>query len=199
MSVAVPSVPDRGRLSERPFAALLHAARERKATGVLRIQSQGKTSRVYFRGGAPAGAQVTVGYKPLGQVLVQLGLVDLDILDRALPAAEGGKPIGTVLVEMGALTSADLARAVELQQLGHLRALAALRDGTFEFEELQTLPSWTDEIRVTPERALLGAMAAPPAQPMVDELLAGVGGNLVRLAKQSAELSPQLGLDLAEQ
>lgn len=183
----------RGRLNERPLAALLLAARARAATGLLSIEAGGGTSRLFVRDGAPCFAQVTVGYRPLGQVLVQYGLVDLDAFDRALPQLEKGRPLAEVLLEAKAIDEAGLAEGLRMQLVEHLRALAGLRDGAWEFKE-QPLPAWAGPVSLSAEWAVSVAMATPAAESLVLGLLADLGANLLKLKEGSEPLLASLHL-----
>ena len=73
-----------GDLSETPLAAVLLEALNVRATGVLEVAHGGGTSRLWFREGRPVGAQVFVGFRPLGRLLLQSGLIDVDALSRSL-------------------------------------------------------------------------------------------------------------------
>ncbi len=175
------------------MAALLLAARSRSVTGLLSIEAGGGTSRLFLRGGAPCFAQVTVGYRPLGQVLVQYGLVDLEAFDRALPQLEKGRPLAEVLLEAKALDEAGLAEGLRMQLVEHLRALAALKDGAWEFKE-QPLPAWAGPVALSAEWAVSVAMAAPAAEALVLGLLADLGANLLKLREGSEPLLASLHL-----
>jgi curved DNA-binding protein CbpA len=184
----------RGRLNELPLAALLLSARRRAATGLLSIEAGQGTSRLFLRDGAPCFAQVAVGYRPLGQVLVQYGLVDLEAFDRALPQLEKGRPLTEVLLEARAIDEGGLAEGLRMQLVEHLRALAALKDGAWEFKE-QPLPTWASPVALVAESAVAVALESPAAEPLVLSLLAAVGPRLIKLKDGS---DPLLGaLDLA--
>jgi curved DNA-binding protein CbpA len=187
----------RGRLNDWPLAALLLAARKRASTGLLAIESGGGTSRLFLRDGAPCFAQVTVGYRPLGQVLVQYGLVDLDAFDRALPQLEKGRPLAEVLLEAKAIDEAGLAEGLRMQLVEHLRALAGLKDGAWEFKE-QPLPAWAGPVSLSAERAVAVAMAAPAAEPMAVGALGDLGANLLKLKDGSEPLIASLELSPEE-
>jgi curved DNA-binding protein CbpA len=187
----------RGRLNDWPLAALLLAARKRASTGLLAIESGGGTSRLFLRDGAPCFAQVTVGYRPLGQVLVQYGLVDLDAFDRALPQLEKGRPLAEVLLEAKAIDEAGLAEGLRMQLVEHLRALAGLKDGAWEFKE-QPLPAWAGPVSLSAEWAVAVAMAAPAAEPMIVGALADLGANLLKLKEGSEPLIASLALSPEE-
>ena len=73
-----------GDLSETPLAAVLIEALNVRASGVLEVAHGGGTSRLWFKEGRPVGAQVFTGFRPLGMMLLQAGLIDIDALSRSL-------------------------------------------------------------------------------------------------------------------
>src|SRR5574341_2448323 len=75
---------DPGDLAHTPLAALLLAALNEKATGVLTVEHPQGTSRLYLRTGMPVGAQTFMGFRPLGQHLLQRGLIDMVALNESL-------------------------------------------------------------------------------------------------------------------
>jgi len=186
-----------GRLSDRPLAALLIEARSRAATGVLSIEVGGATSRLFLRHGVPSGAQVAQGFRPLGQVLVQHGLIDVEALDRALPELEKGRPLAEVLLDMGALDAQGLAEAKRLQQEEHLRALSRLDDGRFEFKDAEP-PSWTESIKLDAERLIVDALGSPAADSYVVARLVELGPRLLRLGEGHERVAALLGLSRDE-
>src|SRR5205085_6830738 len=118
---------DGGDLSKAPLAALLVEALRERATGLLTLEHGAGMSKVYVRDGAPVGAQVFVGFQPLGQFLLARGLIDFEVLDRSLAElAKSGKRQGEFFVESGAITQEALDRALSEQHAGYLHQLAAL-------------------------------------------------------------------------
>src|SRR5512133_1834548 len=100
-----------GDLGTTPLAAILLEALNVRASGVLEVAHGGGTSRLWFRDGRPVGAQVFVGFRPLGLMLLQAGLIDIDALSRSLARmAESKRPQGVILIEMGAVSAEDVGR-----------------------------------------------------------------------------------------
>ena len=81
-----------GDLAETPLAAILLEALNLRASGVLEVAHGGGTSRLWFRDGRPVGAQVFTGFKPLGMMLLQAGLIDIDALSRSLAGMAETQP-----------------------------------------------------------------------------------------------------------
>src|SRR5574341_578743 len=106
-----------GDLAQTPLAALLLEALNFRVTGTLEVQADGGAYKLYLREGVPAGAQTFVGFKPLGQVLLAKGLIDIEALSRSLAAmAETRRPQGEVLVELGAISREAVDQALSEQQ-----------------------------------------------------------------------------------
>jgi hypothetical protein len=184
-------------LSDYPLAALLLSAQSRASTGVLRLEHPSGTSRLYLRQGAPAGAHMAIGYKPLGQVLVEQGLIGLEALDRALPELERGRLLQEVLREQGSLDDEGLREGLRLQLLEHVRALADLSEGAFELRQEEP-PKWTEGLAADPEACIAEAMSAPRADAWVLEILADLGPKMLRLAEPFERLVPVLKITPAE-
>ena len=153
-----------GDLSRTPLAAILLEAWSVRATGELRVQQPGGDSRLYFRDGMPVGAQTFAGFQPLGQILLGRGLIDIETLGRSLAAvAATRRQQGDVLVEMGAVSQEVVDRALEEQQAGYLARIAALSEGAFRFDFDSPIPAWAGRVLVAPMRAVIDALATPQA------------------------------------
>lgn len=172
-----------GDLSRTPLAALLLEALNLRATGVLSVEHGGGVSRLFLRDGAPVGAQVFTGFRPLGHVLLQEGLIDMDALSRSLTAmAETGRPQGELLVEMGAVSRDAVARALAEQQAGYFALIAALDGGGYRFDAGAELPAWTRGALLPPLRTVVDALERPQASALVAAALGPVAAGDVRLA-----------------
>src|SRR5512145_1535732 len=157
-----------GDLATTPLAAVLLEALNARATGVLEVAHGGGTSRLWFRDGRPVGAQVFAGFKPLGMMLLQAGLIDIDALSRSLALmAESRRPQGVILIEMGAVSAADVGRMLEEQQAGYFALIAALDEGPFVFDETAQVPEWTRTSRLSALRTIVDALERPQALALV--------------------------------
>ncbi|ABS27994.1 DUF4388 domain-containing protein [Anaeromyxobacter sp. Fw109-5] len=186
-----------GDLARTPLAAVVLEARERRANGVLEIAHGGGTSRLWFRDGAPVGAQVFVGFRPLGHMLLQAGVIDIDALSLSLVRmAETRRPHGEILVEMGAASRVQVERALEEQQAGYVAQLAALAAGPFAFEASVEVPEWTRAGLLSPLRVLADALSAPAAADLVGVTLRPLAEGAVRLVGAYAESEPELARGL---
>src|SRR5512133_1678625 len=153
-----------GDLAATPLAAVLLEALNARATGVLEVAHGGGPSRLWFREGRPVGAQVFVGFRPLGHLLLQAGLIDIDALSRSLQRmSETRRPQGELLVEMGAASREDVDRVLAEQQAGYFGLIAALDAGAFAFERSAPVPEWTRGSRLSPLRTIVDALERPQA------------------------------------
>jgi len=179
-----------GDVSRTPLAAILLEALNVRANGVLEVTSGGGTSRIWFREGRPVGAAVFQGFRPLGQMLLEAGLIDIDALSRSLAGmAETRRPQGEILVEIGACTRADVDSMLERQQSSYFNAIAALESGAYAFSQDAPIPEWTRSSRLSPLRTIVDALEKPQASGLVASALEAVAKGGVRLASGYAEVA----------
>src|SRR5512137_835252 len=156
-----------GDLSRTPLAAILLEAWNLRATGELTVHQSGGDSRLYFRDGLPVGAQTFAGFHPLGQILLQRGVIDIETLGRSLAeVARTRRRQGDVLVEMGAVSQEVVDRALEDQQAGYLALIAGLSEGAYRFDPSAAVPGWAARVLVAPMRAVVDALATPQGAPL---------------------------------
>ncbi|HET7826264.1 MAG TPA: DnaJ domain-containing protein [Anaeromyxobacter sp.] len=171
-----------GDLAQTPLAAVLLDALNERASGVLEVVHAGGTSRLWFQDGRPVGAQVFQGFRPLGMMLLQQGLIDIDALSKSLAVmAETKRPQGEILVEMGAVSAADVERTLEEQQAGYFGVIAALDAAPFAFDASIPVPRWTRGSRLSPARTIVDALERPQAIALVASALQPVAAGGVRL------------------
>lgn len=177
-----------GDLAQTPLAAVLLDALNARLTGVLAVAHGGGTSRLWFRDGRPVGAQVFTGFRPLGHLLLQAGLIDIDALSRSLALlAETRRPQGELLVEMGAVSREDVARVLEEQQAGYVGLIAALERGAFLFDASVPVPEWTRGAGLSPLRTVVDALERPQSSLLVNAALRPVAIPGARLGPGYAE------------
>ncbi len=182
-----------GELARVPFAALLIEALNLRASGALRVEHDGGTSRIFIREGIPVGSQSFAGFKPLGQIFLSQGRIDLTTLNESLAGmAATGRPQGQILVEMGAVDQAEVDAALTEQQEQYLSRIASLESGTFHFDGAKPPPEWTRSIRIRPLRVIVQALEKPQASALVASALQlaavgplsrGVGEELYRVLR----------------
>src|SRR6266540_1347182 len=179
-----------GDLAETPLAAILIEALNLRASGVLEVVHGGGTSRLWFSDGRPVGAQVFAGFRPLGNMLLAAGLIDIDALSRSLAKmAETRRPQGEILIEMGVVSAADVGRTLAEQQSGYFRLIAALDRGPFAFDAATPVPEWTRGARLSPVRTIVDALERPQANALVASALQPVAANGARLSSGYGEVA----------
>jgi curved DNA-binding protein CbpA len=173
---------DPGDLARTPLAAILLEALNQRATGVLEVAHGDGTSRLWLRDGRPVGAQVVAGIRPLGHLLLQAGLIDIDALSRSLAVmAERGRPQGEILVEMGVVARDQVDRVLAEQQAGYFGLIAALEAGAYRFDASARVPAWADGNLLSPLRTIVDALERPQADALVISALQPVASGMVRL------------------
>jgi curved DNA-binding protein CbpA len=169
-----------GDLSRTPLAAILLEAWNLRATGELVVKQAGGDSRLWFRDGMPVGAQTFAGFHPLGQLLLQRGLIDVETLGRSLAEVAGShRRQGEVLVEMGAVSQEVVDRALEDQQAGYLSLIANLSEGAYAFDASVPVPGWASRVLVAPLRAVVDALATGQGASLRAGALALASGPIV--------------------
>jgi CheY-like chemotaxis protein len=189
-----------GDLSRTPFPRLLAELAAARATGALVVvapaddrlrTTTGDTPKkvVYFRGGVPVYVKSNLLRECLGQVLVQMGIIDASVRNASLERMrETGARQGATLLAMGAITPDDLRAALEEQLRTKLFDLFAWTSGEYRFStrvvpppEVVTLELGLAEIvfegvvrRISPQR-LLDALA-----PHIDDYVVPVAAGLTR-------------------
>jgi tetratricopeptide (TPR) repeat protein len=188
-----------GDLARTPLAAILLEALNVRVTGVLRVEHGGGASRLYFRGGAPVGAQVFGAFKPLGHLLLQRGIIDVDALSKSLAMmAQARRPQGELLVELGAASQAEVDLALTEQQEEYFAAIADLPAGAYAFEAGAEIPAWARGTLLSPLRTIVDALERPQAQALVGSALQLAAGG-VRLASGYAALADDFRWTIAEE
>ncbi|HSN14308.1 MAG TPA: DUF4388 domain-containing protein, partial [Anaeromyxobacteraceae bacterium] len=180
-----------GDLSTTPLAAILLEALNGHATGILSVEHGGGQSRVFIREGRPVGAQVAAGFRPLGHILLQAGVIDIEVLSRSLAAmATTRRPQGEILIEMGAVRREVVERYLAEQQTGYVTLIASLESGGFRFDA-GPVPEWTRTSQLPTLRIIVEAMERPQASALVASALHPVAGGLVQLSPGYAEVDEQ--------
>lgn len=188
-----------GDLAHTPLAAVLLEALNQHASGVLEVVHGGGTSRLWFRDGRPVGAQVFQGFKPLGMMLLQAGLIDIEALSKSLALmAETKRPQGAILVEMGVVSEDDIGRMLAEQQAGYFAVIAALDAAPFAFDPTTPVPEWTRGCRLSPVRTIVDALERPQAGALVASALRPVAAGWVRLLAAYREAAAEFHWSEAE-
>ncbi|HSN15181.1 MAG TPA: DUF4388 domain-containing protein [Anaeromyxobacteraceae bacterium] len=187
-----------GDLSQTPLAAILLEALNTRATGTLSVEHGDGTSRVYVRAGRPVGAQVAVGFRPLGHILLQAGVIDIDALSRSLTQmAATRRPQGEILVEMGLVEREVVERYLAEQQAGYVTLIATLESGGFRFDAT-SIPEWTRTCQLPTLRIIVEALERPQAGALALSALQAVAAGRVQLAPGYADVAAHFRWSPAE-
>lgn len=180
-----------GDLARTPLAAILLEALNSRATGILSVEHGEGQSRVFLRDGRPAGAQVATGFRPLGHLLLQAGLIDIEILSRSLATmATTRRPQGEILIEMGAVKRDVVERYLAEQQAGYVTLIASLEAGAYRFDA-GPVPEWTRTSQLPTLRLIVEAMERAPASALVASALRPVAGGTIQLSPGYADVAAQ--------
>jgi tetratricopeptide (TPR) repeat protein len=196
-----------GTLAKTPLLHLLIYAFEKKLAGTMDIVAPDqRVASLLFVGGEPAKAHVSEPVSYLGQILVELGHMTSDTLDRTLAELEdlrsvGERPLcGEFLRVKAQLDPASVEAGLREQIVRRLCYVAAMPpETTFKYYDgLDALrdigvgsPRGIDPLPML--WTLLGE-TAPRAH--IDAALARVGGAAIRLAKTADPV--RLGLGATE-
>jgi tetratricopeptide (TPR) repeat protein len=133
-----PAPASSGQLARTPLPHLLVYAHDRQLTGTFDFRApDGATASVLVRAGQPAKAQLSTPPIYLGQVLLELGIIDAGTLDeslRAMSATAQRKLHGSVLLDKNAIDRSQLDQGLRIQVLRKVAQLARMPPASvFEF------------------------------------------------------------------
>jgi tetratricopeptide (TPR) repeat protein len=204
LSAQRPSPAASGTLAKTPLLHLLLYAFEKKLAGTIDVVSPDKrVASVLFVGGAPAKAHVSEPVSYLGQGLVELGYLTVEVLDRTLAELEDARgadarPLyGEFLQQKGLLDAPCVEDGFREQMTRRLLHVAAMPPETTYayydgFDALGGIgadcPQGIDPL---PILWPLLRVSAPGAH--VDAALARVAGSSLRIAKTAHPVRLGLG------
>lgn len=181
-----PAPTAQGSLTRTPFPHLLVYALERRLTGTFELLVGGSSAAtLVVVGGAPAKVRTTDGVHYLGDVLVEMGLVDQAAHAASLAQMQETPRLqGQILKELGALDDARLDAGLRAQlerKLEHLFTLPvetefAFYEGVDALARYGGLPTPVDPLPV-----LWRGIRQRPQWEHVDATLKRVGGAAVRI------------------
>ena len=126
-----------GNLEDLGLGEILQIVNLSRKSGVLELSSRQRTGRIFFRAGQIVRVTASTAPEHLGDLLLRAGLVDLDVLRRALSLQRevgGGLRIGDILVERFGLDRAAI-DAVVCQHIERIICkFFTWTDGSFVFE-----------------------------------------------------------------
>ena len=179
-----------GDLRSTSAAELVAAVLRSRASGTLMIESPRTGEiRAFFQAGDMCGTASFTGAHTLAYVLLANDWADaLQIESTQEAAAKSGKRHGEILVDQGLLTAEQLRSALAAQHRHNLALLMALPEGTYEWRGWEPPPTWAVEVVVDPVSCIVDALETEALQPRRDKVLHWLGGQMVRLSADWAEL-----------
>lgn len=198
-----------GNLEDLGLGEILQIVSLSRKSGVLTLYSRGREGKVVFRQGQVIRATSPTYKEGLGEVLVRKGLIDQNLLNRALSIQKGKgfkEKLGTLLVKDFQISAATIEEVVREQIENVVYSLFDWSEGTFAFE-LQDSVEVVDTIEMDPmqfmlEQGLNPQFLAMEGSRIIDEKRRG--GKYVKNAKPlTQEISPpeenvDLNFDLLE-
>ena len=180
-------------LREVPFAAAVSQLLRAHATGVLEIQDAIGTSRAFFLSGVPQGAKLSRLKNPIGRILVDEGALSDQQLDEALAVHnKTEKLLGQVLLDLKLIDSEVLKKAIESQSRLNFLALFATREGRMEFHEgLVNLTDFTPA-PMSPLLALYQGVKEHAKEEVTYPLLAKLVFSAITLSPTAKDLVAEL-------
>lgn len=183
---AEPQILAKGTLQNEPLATLLVRIYDAQLAGTLILQSpSGNKSAILFDRGAPAKARVAEGTLFLGEVLVDLGLIDRRISARTRKlAAAAEKTHGQLLLKERHLDATGLYLGLREQLKRQVLQLCDLPDTTsYGLYRANYLSSWGDpgSWRVKPLPLMWRALVEQLPIFFREKWLSGWGDTVLRL------------------
>ena len=124
-----------GHIEGVSMVALFWALYSERASGVLSIERDGITKRVYLEDGEVVFAVSEDFDDRLGEYFLRTDRVTIDDLDSVLPELDGSVRIGTLLVQRNLISREDLTEGVRTQIFEFLLDLFRWETGAWSFEE----------------------------------------------------------------
>lgn len=144
-----------GNLIETPFSDVIAVLRQQKATGTLTCGAGRDEKSLYVKNGHIIFATSKDERDRLGEIMVKIGKITRDQLDRALNQhrnSAGLKKIGAIFVENGFVSPKDLFNGLKIQVRGIIHSLFLLSEGSYTFEE--RLPADVIPLQINMEEVL---------------------------------------------
>jgi len=132
----------KGNLRDFSTTQLLNLVNLARKTGLLTVQSQAGTARLYFREGRLIHANIGSEDGRLAHMLLKAGKLSADQAKTIRSRAEIGsdKQLGLLLMNAGYVTQEDIVQSVKSYMLDVVYTLFGWNEGQFQFEQ-NTLPS----------------------------------------------------------
>jgi CheY-like chemotaxis protein len=146
-----------GNLEELSLGEILQIVSLSRKTGILSISSNGRDGSVFFRQGQVVRASSSVYVQSMGEVLIQKGIIEPDLLRNALAyQQEHGfrERLGIILVKNFGIIQDVIDDVVREQIENVVFSLFTWNVGTFRFEVRDTVDT-VDSTQVDPMQFML--------------------------------------------
>jgi CheY-like chemotaxis protein len=160
------SITEEGRVSPGWLAPLLLRLYDRRATGVLEVDSPKARAKVFLHRGAPAASRSSEPGNELGAILERLGFLTPELVESAV--AEGRRrrrALGDELVRSAVVDRNTAERALREQILRRLDAVNGWRSGRWTFSTSSPLGLAGHEVPAGVAYWRLGADVPAPWPP----------------------------------
>ncbi len=184
----LPDFVPEGNLEEHPLPLLIALILNEKLSGTLHIESGETRYWIYFEDGFPAGVHDPKSQAFLGAVLRELSYIDDAAFNESLMIMAKTKKLqGQVLLEMGTIDEEKLDRGLSLQLARKLSRLFAVRTGDFQFVEDEDLPPPGEPIRVNSYALIYNAIRNSYGPQDLKNGLSCLVGKSVRVSRLFVE------------
>src|SRR5947209_8771256 len=144
-----------GTLSETTVPDLFRSLRRSGETGIVWLESLGRTDSIYFNEGKIIFASSTDPDMGLGEILLRSGELDLERYDNAMERLVVSRRMGALLVELGYLQPDELMRAAERQASAIVLNAMSYRTGSYTIEFTAEFPDEIIALPLSTERLIL--------------------------------------------
>jgi curved DNA-binding protein CbpA len=199
------SPPLEGILSEGVLSTVLREIYLGRRTGLLHVRNGRERGSVCFVNGHIVYGDTTIEECHMGDTLVRYGMLAPADLHRSLEMMRAqGRRLGEVLVDLGLLDREGLQEALALQVREVLRCVFAWREGTYAFEERaedafrgydRPLPLSTGEVILDAVWSIIDPAVLDYCLGNPDRVLAATADPLLRF--QRVTLTPTDGFILS--
>jgi hypothetical protein len=170
-----------GTLQEVPVASLLLAQAVHRKTVLLEIRRRQVWKRIVFESGVPVDCRSNLAHETLGRYMVLEGKLGEEEFNSCLGrSAAQGMPLGEVLIERGLVTPEDLFRILQANLAKKLLDLFTWREGEFQAGHDEGLARESALKVKMPQLILTGVTKLAP-QDEIDMAVGPLVGQRLRL------------------
>ena len=168
----------KGTIKDFGIADIFQLIGHQAKTGVLILRDEVDEVRVYFQAGAVVRAESTSRpqHLLLGSMLLNAEVLTKEELDQALKEQERTlKKIGTVLTDLDLVTAKEIRAFAYLQMTETVFRLFTWENGTYEFEQTDTVPTDDGVDAIRAESILMEGLRMIDEWPLVRKRMPSYG------------------------